>query len=440
MWNGTVCLQPDIRPETTNQSVIEAIWSEFSPYSIEAMNASCAGVFDFIEQHCMYFAAIQLLTADDLDDTKNEQEYRRFTIGESSYGPTPAISSDKTHRSRGPHTIGIIYLVSSHFSGTVNLGFSIAHSSQKKGYATQAVRMLITWAFDELKCHRIQVNVAGGDPGRRNAAFSFLNTNGFVQEGVNRRAIFCAAQSEEERAVGIGGQWQDVHTFAILDTEWAIRRDWKSLPSNFIKMRWDEMFERHEKERRLMIALEETAEKYRKTGRKMSTDFVIPIPPLPASVTLIENWECSSPRIIQDDSRIDWDSAFDEVDEPQEDFHNSSPHRSISPSGSMYRSHPFGSSSLQASRSTRCRSRDPFSDDEEGSQGFVSMQASPHLAPSIASSAPSPAPDSDFSDSEAELIPRSQSVASSTNSWDMWETYSESSFAQNMSGSDSDDF
>ena len=194
-----------------------------------------------------------------------------------------------------------------------------------------------------------------------------------------------------------------------------------------------------------MIALEETAEKYRKTGRKMSTDFVIPIPPLPASVTLIENWECSSPRMIQDDSRIDWDNAFDEVDEPQEDFRDSSPHRSVSPSGFIYQSHQFGSSSLQGSSSISRlgefrRARNPFLDDEEGSQGFVSMEGSPSLAPSVPSSAPSPAPDSDFSDSEAELIPRAQSVASSTNSWDMWDTTSESSFVQNMSGSDSDEF
>ncbi|WP_089789836.1 GNAT family N-acetyltransferase [Natronobacterium haloterrestre] len=73
-----------------------------------------------------------------------------------------------------------------------------------RGYATEAVSLLVEHAFEELGLHRVEAEVFdGNDPSRR-----LLERVGFVGEGVSREARFT------------GGEFRDVHRFGLLAPEW----------------------------------------------------------------------------------------------------------------------------------------------------------------------------------------------------------------------------
>lgn len=88
------------------------------------------------------------------------------------------------------------------------LGFIVPPRQQGKGYATEAARALLDWAFEEVGFHRIY---ARHEP--RNAP------SGRVLEklGMRREAHFV----ENE---WVKGEWQSDVLYAILDREWAKQR------------------------------------------------------------------------------------------------------------------------------------------------------------------------------------------------------------------------
>lgn len=414
LWNGTICLQPDISSETTDEKSLEDIWKDVSRYSVEIVAANRGGVFDFIENDCMYFAAIQLLSKEDV---------KQWNHGDASDAPLEARNccnrtscscritekgKAKASQSQKPITIGFIYLTSSHMPSTVNLGFAITPSSRRRGYATQAVRMLLPWVFNELQCHRAQVNVAADDKGHHNAAASLLTSIGFAYEGVNRRAIFCPSEGENGPPEVIG-EWRDVNVFAMLDTEGVMCSNRTFVPSNFIKMRWEELFDRQESERRLMVSLEEMLDRHRMSERRMSVEAVTAIPTLP----------------LFDDS----DSTDCRVDSSPEN-----PQVEIPLMFDTARHVPTGTPLFRSSSPPDFFASDDY--DEEDAESFFDTTSSPMPRVSLPSSASSLAPDLQL-DFEVESVSRSPSVTCSTgsaSSWDMWETSSTASFVSNMSG------
>ena len=95
------------------------------------------------------------------------------------------------------------------------LGFIVPPRHQGKGYATEAARALLGWAFEEVGFHRIY---ARHEP--RNA------TSGRVLEklGMRREAHFI----ENE---WVKGEWQSEVVCAILEREWAEQRRHFANPS-----------------------------------------------------------------------------------------------------------------------------------------------------------------------------------------------------------------
>jgi RimJ/RimL family protein N-acetyltransferase len=88
-------------------------------------------------------------------------------------------------------------------NGFLRLGIGAAQD-RRKGYGTQALRMLLRFAFAELNLFRVTVNVAEYNAG----AISLLQKFGFVQEVCRRKAL--------ERD---GRRW-DLYTFGLLNDEW----------------------------------------------------------------------------------------------------------------------------------------------------------------------------------------------------------------------------
>jgi ribosomal-protein-alanine N-acetyltransferase len=79
------------------------------------------------------------------------------------------------------------------------LGYGIDHDHGGRGYATQAVKLVVQVAFDDLGLHRVQAAVVP----ENKASARVLEKCGFREEGLARRYLF------------LDGQWKDHRMFAL---------------------------------------------------------------------------------------------------------------------------------------------------------------------------------------------------------------------------------
>jgi RimJ/RimL family protein N-acetyltransferase len=91
-------------------------------------------------------------------------------------------------------------------NGFIHLGIGAAED-RRKGYGTQALRMLLRFAFAELNLFRVSANV----PEYNEGALVLLQKFGFVQEVCRRKSL--------ERD---GRRW-DLYVFGLLQDEWRAR-------------------------------------------------------------------------------------------------------------------------------------------------------------------------------------------------------------------------
>ncbi|MGH2819950.1 MAG: GNAT family N-acetyltransferase [Actinomycetota bacterium] len=85
------------------------------------------------------------------------------------------------------------------------MGYAIDRAHNGRGYATEAVRGTLRFAFEELGLHRVQASVMP----RNLASVRVLEKAGFRYEGLARRYL------------QINGAWEDHRLFAITAEEWA---------------------------------------------------------------------------------------------------------------------------------------------------------------------------------------------------------------------------
>jgi ribosomal-protein-alanine N-acetyltransferase len=85
------------------------------------------------------------------------------------------------------------------------LGYSLGAGDTGKGYMTEAVGLILKFAFRDLKLHRIEANVQPENL----PSIAVLKRCGFTREGFSRKYL------------KIAGRWRDHERFAI------IREDWK---------------------------------------------------------------------------------------------------------------------------------------------------------------------------------------------------------------------
>jgi len=171
--------------------------------------------------------------------------------------------------------IGIIYLAASPLSpsppgqvGELNLGIILNTAYRGKGYAREAIHLVIKHAFDDRHCHRIQASLLSLSS--KDRMISLLTQLRFGHEGTKRRAFFNP----------LIGEWQDVTTLAMLDTDWAMRGFYKPAPKSL----WDELFMRHERERDELLRWEEDQNRLnRKRTASTETLRAVPLAPDPDS-------------------------------------------------------------------------------------------------------------------------------------------------------------
>lgn len=85
------------------------------------------------------------------------------------------------------------------------LGYFIGEQFGGKGIMTEAIRLILRYAFKDLKLHRIEANVQPENL----ASIAVLKKNGFTKEGFSRRYL------------KIDRKWRDHERWAV------IREDWK---------------------------------------------------------------------------------------------------------------------------------------------------------------------------------------------------------------------
>lgn len=84
------------------------------------------------------------------------------------------------------------------------LGYAIAHAHQGKGYATDAVRTMLAFAFGPLGLHRVTAAIGPDNP----ASIAVVQRVGFTREGVLRDHVHT------------NGAWRDSVLFSLLAHEW----------------------------------------------------------------------------------------------------------------------------------------------------------------------------------------------------------------------------
>lgn len=116
---------------------------------------------------------------------------------------TPQLGGDHDGRLIGEITV-FLHSVS---NGQAEIGWAFHPDFQGNGYATEAAKRMLNWAFDEVGAHRVSAHL---DP--RNSASAAVAT---------RLGMRLEAHFREDLL--LKGAWGDTEIYAILQSEWKAR-------------------------------------------------------------------------------------------------------------------------------------------------------------------------------------------------------------------------
>ncbi|WP_410766832.1 GNAT family N-acetyltransferase [Haloferax sp. DFSO60] len=104
----------------------------------------------------------------------------------------------------GGEAVGTIGLKPPNNAGVAEVGYMIAPDQWGNGYATDALRTMCGYAFEERRLHKVYANVYETNP----ASAAVLENAGFEREGVHREQGF------------VEGEHIDVLRYGLLVDEW----------------------------------------------------------------------------------------------------------------------------------------------------------------------------------------------------------------------------
>lgn len=84
------------------------------------------------------------------------------------------------------------------------LGYHIGAEFAQQGYMTEAVPLMLNYAFKKLKLHRLEANIQP----HNTASITLVKRAGFVLEGYSRKYL------------KIGGRWRDHERWTIMAEDW----------------------------------------------------------------------------------------------------------------------------------------------------------------------------------------------------------------------------
>jgi [ribosomal protein S5]-alanine N-acetyltransferase len=114
------------------------------------------------------------------------------------------------HRTVDDKIVGAINLSQIFFGAfrSAYLGYYIGAPYSRQGYMTEALQLMLEYAFKQLKLHRLEANVQPHNVG----SIALIKRAGFVGEGFSPRYL------------KISGRWRDHERWAILSEDWKANR------------------------------------------------------------------------------------------------------------------------------------------------------------------------------------------------------------------------
>jgi ribosomal-protein-alanine N-acetyltransferase len=97
-------------------------------------------------------------------------------------------------------TIGLSFVVRGPLQSCM-IGYSLDQAFNGRGYMTEAVKQVVSYAFEELKFHRIYGEASPRNPG----SIRVLENAGFHKEGISRSNV------------KINGVWEDHQVLALIN-------------------------------------------------------------------------------------------------------------------------------------------------------------------------------------------------------------------------------
>jgi ribosomal-protein-alanine N-acetyltransferase len=88
------------------------------------------------------------------------------------------------------------------------LGYYVGAKYAGEGYLTEAIDLMLQYAFENLKLHRLEANIQPGNI----ASIKLVKRAGFIREGFSRRYL------------KISGRWRDHERWAIIAEDWRSKR------------------------------------------------------------------------------------------------------------------------------------------------------------------------------------------------------------------------
>ena len=89
------------------------------------------------------------------------------------------------------------------------LGYYVGERYAGQGYMTEALRLMLRYAFGELKLHRLEANIQPENV----ASIALVRRARFVREGYSRRYL------------KICGRWRDHERWALIAEDWRVKPD-----------------------------------------------------------------------------------------------------------------------------------------------------------------------------------------------------------------------
>jgi ribosomal-protein-alanine N-acetyltransferase len=89
------------------------------------------------------------------------------------------------------------------------LGYYVGQPYAGEGYMTEALRLMLRYAFAHLRLHRLEANIQPGNV----ASIALVRRAGFMREGYSRRYL------------KVCGRWRDHERWALIAEEWEAKQD-----------------------------------------------------------------------------------------------------------------------------------------------------------------------------------------------------------------------
>jgi len=134
--------------------------------------------------------------------SQNREEFEAFL----ERNENPANECFLIIRQKDDRVAGMINLTQIFYGPFCNayLGYGLGVKFTGEGLMTEAIELILKYAFKDLKLHRIEANVQP----ENTPSIAVLTRCGFTKEGFSRKYL------------KIGGRWRDHERFAIIKEDW----------------------------------------------------------------------------------------------------------------------------------------------------------------------------------------------------------------------------